>query len=80
MMDDDISHVIMTSEGTWNPRIVDDIETAEEMMTQFPPTSIETTDLFYNDNGDVDDTYIRENYLATIVKPVCAVEPCIDGI
>ena len=57
MMDDGIPHVIMTSEGTWNPRMVDDTETAEEMMKQFPPTSIKNTDLFYNNNGDVDGIY-----------------------
>ena len=63
MMDDDTPHVIITSEGTWNPRVVDDTETAEEMMKQFPPTSIENTDLFYNNNGGVDDTYIwKEPY------------------
>ena len=33
-----IPHIIMTAEGTWNPRIVDDIETVEEMMKRFPPT------------------------------------------
>ena len=66
MMDDVIPHVIMTSKGTWNPRIVDDTETAEEMMKQFPPTSIKDTDLFYNNNGDVDDTCIRKNYQAKI--------------
>ena len=58
MTEDDIPHVIMKSKGTWNPRIVDDIETADKMMTQFPPTTIETTDLFYKDNGDIDDTHI----------------------
>ena len=67
-MDDNVPHVIMTSKGTWNPRIVDDIETADKMMTQFPPTSIETTDLFYKDNGDIDDTYIRNNYQAHTIK------------
>ena len=46
MMDNTIPHVIITSEAPWNPRVVDDTETAEELMQQFPPTSIEDTDLF----------------------------------
>ena len=62
MMDKTIPHVIMTSEAPWNPRVADDTETAEELMQQFPPTSIEDTDLFYNDHGDVDDDYVRKNY------------------
>ena len=66
MMDNTIPNVIMTSEGTWNPRVVDDTETTEELMKKFPPTSVEDTDIFYNDHGDVDDAYIRKNYQAKI--------------
>ena len=33
-----IPHIIMTAEGIWNPRIVDDHETVEEMIKRFPPT------------------------------------------
>jgi hypothetical protein len=61
MMDKTIPHVIMTSEAPWNLRVADDTETAE-LMRQFPPTSIEDTDLFYNNHGDIDDDYIRKNY------------------
>ena len=40
LIDNSIPHVIMTSEGVWNPRVVDDNsnETIEEMMEKFPPT------------------------------------------
>ena len=48
---------------------MDNIETADELMKQFFPTSIESTDLFYKDNGDIDDTYIRNNYQAHTIKP-----------
>ena len=40
LTDNSIPHVIMTSEGVWNPRVVDDNinETIEEMIKKFPPT------------------------------------------
>ena len=66
MMDKTIPHVIMTSKAPWNQRVADDTETAEELMQQFPPTSIEDTELFYNNHGDVDDDYIRKNYQTKI--------------
>ena len=54
----------MTAEGTWNPRIVDDIETVEEMIKRFPPTDMEATDLFYTETGDIDHNHILNNYQA----------------
>jgi hypothetical protein len=69
MMDNTIPHVTMTSEAAWNPRVVDDTETAEELMQQFPPTSIEDTDLFYNNHGDIDDDYVRKNYQTSMIEP-----------
>ena len=40
LIDNSIPHVIMTSEGVWNPRVVDgnSNEKIEEMMEKFPPT------------------------------------------
>ena len=40
LTDNSIPHAIMTSEGVWNPRVVDDNsnETIEGMMKKFPPT------------------------------------------
>ena len=37
MIDNNIPHVIMTGDGVWNPRIVDDTESAEEMMKRLSP-------------------------------------------
>ena len=59
-----IPHIIMTAEGTWNPRIIDDHETVEEMMKRFPPTDMEATDLFYTETGDIDHNHILNNYQA----------------
>ena len=56
----------MTAEGTWNPRVVDDHETVEEMMKRFPPTDIEATDLFYTETGDIDHNHILNNYQANM--------------
>ena len=54
----------MTLEGTWNPRIVDDHETVEEMMKRFPPTEMEATDLFYTETADINHNHILNNYQA----------------
>ena len=64
MTNNKIPHAIMTREGVWNPRVVDDIESAEEMMKHLPTMEMEATDLFYNDHGDIDLAYIRNNYNA----------------
>ena len=34
---------IMTSENNWDPRIYDTDQTADEMITQFPPTPPDAT-------------------------------------
>ena len=76
-----IPHVIMTAEGTWNPRIVDDHETVEEMMKRFPSTDIEATDLFYTETGDIDYNHILNNYQADMesIKSMNSTQPRLSS-
>ena len=46
----------MASKSNWNLRIYDTDETADELITQFPPTPPKATNSFYNIEGD----YITE--------------------
>ena len=44
----------MTSKTTWSPSKLDDIEGASDLsIRQFPPTSSDAIDSFYNSQGDI---------------------------
>ena len=49
----EIPQVLMTPEGDWNPRKYDDQCDMDQLMKEIPATPKDITDMFYNENGDL---------------------------
>ena len=49
-----LPHVIMTNEGKWNPRTIDDMHlSTDDLLTKIPLTPVDVIDSFYDMEGNI---------------------------